>query len=215
MPSGEQTAAAWLNALPPDEARAELRACCASGRWVGAVVAGRPYGTWSEVTAAAEAQLKWLRWSDVLEALDAHPRIGRRAEGPCREAAWSRQEQSAAADGADEVRRALVAGNVEYEDRFGHVFLICATGKPMDVILAALRERLGNDPAAEQQIVRAELAAIVRLRLERLATAASAVPAATATAVAADAAGAAEPAGAAPAAPAAPTAPAAATGAGA
>ncbi len=163
-----------LNAWSADEARRALSACCASRRWTDAMVDGRPYGGWTELAAAASAGIKALGWSDVLEALDAHPRIGDRAAGESREAKWSRAEQSAAASADAAVLDAVARANVEYERRFGHVFLICASGRPAEQILAEARRRLGNDAAAEQQEVRGELAAIVLLRLERLAASAGA-----------------------------------------
>jgi 2-oxo-4-hydroxy-4-carboxy-5-ureidoimidazoline decarboxylase len=137
---------------------------------VAAIADGRPYGGWSELAAAATAGIKALRWSDVLEALDAHPRIGERAAGESREAAWSRAEQSAAATADAAVLGVLARVNAEYERRFGHVFLIRASGRSAEQILAEARRRLGNDAVAEQQEVRAELAGIVLLRLERLAS---------------------------------------------
>jgi 2-oxo-4-hydroxy-4-carboxy-5-ureidoimidazoline decarboxylase len=107
--------------------------------------------------------LAGLAWRDVEQALSAHPRIGERAAGAGREAAWSRQEQADAGD----IPEALREGNVAYERRFGHVFLICATGRTAAEMLAALHERLGNDAETERQTVRRELAAIVRLRLAK------------------------------------------------
>ena len=159
-----------LNAWSADEARRALTACCASRRWVATLADGRPYGSWTELAAAATAAIKALRWPDVLEALDAHPRIGDRAAGESQEAKWSRAEQSAAASADTAVLDALARANVEYERRFGHVFLICASGRPAEQILAEARRRLGNDAAAEQQEVRTELTGIVLLRLERLGT---------------------------------------------
>jgi 2-oxo-4-hydroxy-4-carboxy-5-ureidoimidazoline decarboxylase len=171
-----------LNAWTAEEAERALPACCASSRWVAAVAGGRPYGGWTELAAASSAAIKAIRWSDVLEALDAHPRIGDRAAGESREAEWSRAEQSAAASADAAVLGVLARVNAEYERRFGHVFLICASGRPAEQILAEARRRLGNDAAAEQQEVRAELAAIALLRLERLAeTATPATPATSAT----------------------------------
>ena len=157
-----------LNAWSAQEATRELTACCASRRWVAAIADGRPYCGWSELAAASTAGIKALRWSDVLEALDAHPRIGERAAGESREAKWSRAEQSAAASADAAVLGALARVNAEYERRFGHVFLICASGRSAEQILAEARRRLGNDAVAEQQEVRAELAGIALLRLERL-----------------------------------------------
>ena len=163
-----EAATSWFNALPPHAARNELFACCASKRWGERVETARPHGTWQELVTTALAELAALPWADVLEALDAHPRIGDRAAGAEREAVWSRQEQAGVTSAADDTRRALAVGNAEYERRFGHVFLICASGKSAGAMLAALRDRLDNNPAAEQDVVRAELAAITRLRLQRL-----------------------------------------------
>jgi 2-oxo-4-hydroxy-4-carboxy-5-ureidoimidazoline decarboxylase len=84
-----------------------------------------------------------------------------------RETSWSQQEQAAAAHAGADVQAALGAGNAEYEERFGHVFLICATGRSATEILSALHSRLGHDPAAEREVVRAELIQIVRLRLAK------------------------------------------------
>lgn len=175
-------AVAALNAWSVEQATQELSACCASRRWAAAVADGRPYGSWTELASAATAGIKALRWSDVLEALDAHPRIGDRAAGRSREAAWSRAEQSTAAGSAESVRQEVTRANEDYEQAFGHVFLIRAAGRSSEEILAEARRRLGNDAAAEQQEVRAELAQIVLLRLERLAEAAGAAAPADAAA---------------------------------
>lgn len=161
-------AVAALNAWSADEARQALAACCASRRWTDALADGRPYNGWTELAAASTSTIKALRWSDVLEALDAHPRIGDKAAGESQEARWSRAEQSAAASADAAVLGALARANVEYERRFGHVFLICASGRPAGQILAEARRRLGNDAVAERQEVRTELAGIALLRLERL-----------------------------------------------
>jgi len=146
-----------------------LRPSCASARWIERLVGGRPYGTLPGLVAASDAAIADLGWPDIEEALSAHPRIGDRPEpgaaGGGREAAWSRQEQAGARDVPAEVQAGLRAGNAAYEERFGHVFLICATGMSAASMLAALHERLGHDPAAEREVVRDELTKIVRLRL--------------------------------------------------
>lgn len=142
----------------------DLRACCASRTWIAAM-RGRDV---AELRAASAAALDGLDWADVEEALAAHPRIGDRVRGDDRESAWSRGEQSGMDAAAAGLRDALIAGNRAYEERFGHVFLICATGLSAAELLAALRERLGNDPETERAVVRAELARIVDLRLAKL-----------------------------------------------
>jgi 2-oxo-4-hydroxy-4-carboxy-5-ureidoimidazoline decarboxylase len=118
-----------------------------------------------EVRAAAVSALEALEWPDIEEALQAHPRIGERAQGQSRDASWSRGEQSGVGDGS---RAALLEGNRRYEERFGHVFLICATGLGADRMLGALEKRLGNEESVEREIVREELGKIVLLRLAKL-----------------------------------------------
>ncbi|MED7925537.1 2-oxo-4-hydroxy-4-carboxy-5-ureidoimidazoline decarboxylase [Nonomuraea sp. LP-02] len=159
------SALAAFNAAPAGQAEEELRACCASTAFAARVAAGRPYGDLAGLLAAAEAAAGALAWPDVLEALAAHPRIGERPAGAGREAAWSRQEQSGV---GDDLRAALAEGNRAYEARFGHVYLVCATGLGGAELLARLRERLGNDEERERAAVRGELAKITRLRLVKL-----------------------------------------------
>jgi 2-oxo-4-hydroxy-4-carboxy-5-ureidoimidazoline decarboxylase len=133
------------------------------------MLAAQPYADLAQAIAVSDATIGALDWGDVEEALAGHPRIGERLRTAGREAEWSRREQSAAATDDGELRAALTAGNVEYEQRFGHVFLIRATGRGATEILTALHGRLGNDEATERDVVRDELAGIVRLRLEKLA----------------------------------------------
>jgi hydroxyisourate hydrolase len=152
-----------FNRLPPADAETALLSCCAAPAFALAVAGGRPYPDRVALLAAADAALRALTWTDVAEALAAHPRIGERPAGADREAAWSRREQSGI-DAGDE----LVAANRAYEDRFGHVFLIFATGKDREQVLSAARARLGNDEQTERAVVAEELRRIALLRLERL-----------------------------------------------
>ncbi len=159
---------AAFNGLPAERLERDLLACCAAPVWGARIVAGRPYPDRAAIMAAADAASRGLSWADVLTGLSAHPRIGERAAGDSTEAAWSRREQSAAAGSADDATRAaLVAANQAYEERFGHVFLIFASGRSQAEILAAARERLGNDEAAERPVVAEQLRRIALLRLER------------------------------------------------
>ncbi|MEO3813883.1 2-oxo-4-hydroxy-4-carboxy-5-ureidoimidazoline decarboxylase [Sphaerisporangium sp. B11E5] len=159
---------AALNALPAPEARRELLACCASAAFADRVAAARPYASADDLADTAAATVRALTWPDVLEALAAHPRIGERKPGTDRESAWSRREQSGT-DGADaRVLAGLADGNAAYERRFGHVYLICATGLSAEEMLARLTARLGNDEETERAVVREELARITRLRVGKL-----------------------------------------------
>lgn len=157
-----------FNALPPEAVERQLRACCAAPRWVRELASGRPYGSRADLRTASESALGRLAWGDVLVALDAHPRIGERATGAGTEADWSRREQAGTARSEPGVRAALAEANREYETRFGHVFLIYATGRSDVEMLAAARSRLDNPVEVERRVVRDELARIVALRLERL-----------------------------------------------
>jgi 2-oxo-4-hydroxy-4-carboxy-5-ureidoimidazoline decarboxylase len=154
--------------LDPARAAAVLAPCCASRRWADAVVAGRPHGDLARLTVASDTAIGTLTWADLQEALAAHPRIGATLAGSGREAAWSAQEQRAAAAAGAAERDELAAASAAYEARFGHVFLIRASGRSAAEMLAALRDRLGHDPAAEREVVRAELRGIVALRLARV-----------------------------------------------
>jgi 2-oxo-4-hydroxy-4-carboxy-5-ureidoimidazoline decarboxylase len=158
-----------FNSLPAARLSDDLRACCAAPGWGAAIVAGRPFADRAGILAVADAAARELTWDEVLHAMAAHPRIGERAAGESPEATWSRREQSAAAQSADEPgRAALIEANRAYEERFGHVFLIFASGRSQPEILAAARERLANDEATERAIVTGELRRIALLRLERV-----------------------------------------------
>ena len=159
---------ARFNQLPPERAVEELRSCCASVPWATAVVAGRPYPDVAALTASAGDVLSALGWSEVSVALAAHPRIGQRPAGAGREATWSRREQAGTVQSPPELLAELAEANRAYEDHFGHVFLIFASGRTDIEMLAAARRRLRNDGETERAVVRGELAKIVTLRLERL-----------------------------------------------
>jgi allantoicase len=158
----------WLNSVPAAQAGQLLASCCASRAWVERMAAGRPYADLDALLEASDRAIRELGRDDLAEALSGHPRIGQRAAGASTEATWSRQEQASVADADAEVRAALVEGNRAYEQRFGHVFLVRASGRSARELLAALRQRLGNDPDTEWGVVAEELGEITRLRLERL-----------------------------------------------
>jgi len=157
-----------LNGLPDDRARAELLAVCSSPVWADQMLAGRPYDSVDAVMERADKALAELGEADLDAALAGHPRIGERAGADHDGKGWSRQEQSAVDGSAPDVRRALAEGNAAYERRFGQVYLVNATGKSADEMLAILNRRLGNDPVTERAVVRDELAKINRIRLTKL-----------------------------------------------
>jgi len=140
----------------------ELRNVCASSRWVETMAEARPFADWDEMIGAANRIWLALDEKDWLEAFAGHPRIGDRKPG------WSAQEQSGTRNAAEETMRAIAEGNRVYEERFGFVFLICATGKSADEMRAALESRLGHDRGTELRIAAEEQAKIMALRLEKM-----------------------------------------------
>ena len=132
--------------------------CCASRRFAGAMAAGRPYPSSAALITAVCTAFESLTWDDILEAMDGHPRIGDRVSGQ------SAAEQSGVGDAS---RHALADANSAYEARFGHVFLICATGLSGSQMLSALQERMENDPSSERAVATAELEKITVLRARK------------------------------------------------
>lgn len=160
-----------LDEAPADEARRLLTACCGSSRWVDRMMRRRPYGSREALDEVARDEWLALGPDDWREAFAHHPQIGDREALRTRFAATRRlseREQSGVADASDAVLDALAAGNRAYEDRFGFIFIICATGKSAGEMLARLRERLANDPAQELLIAAGEQAKITALRLAAL-----------------------------------------------
>jgi 2-oxo-4-hydroxy-4-carboxy-5-ureidoimidazoline decarboxylase len=149
---------ASFNAAVTEDAVAVMMSCCSSKRFAAAMAAGRPYASLATAEAAVTATFESLDWADVREAIAGHPRIGDRAEGQ------SAAEQSGVADSS---RAALADGNREYEERFGHVFLICAAGLSGEEMLTSLRERLDNDPDTERKVATTELRKITVLRVRK------------------------------------------------
>ena len=160
-----------LNGLPDGMAREELLACCSSARWAAEMASGRPFASADEIITCSEAAVAGLTQADLEQALAGHPRIGDRSRAGA--AAWSRQEQAGVEAADQAIVRALAEGNEAYERRFGHIYLVCATGRSGAELLALLRERLGNDTAGEWDVVRRELVKINRIRLRKLLEGAS------------------------------------------
>jgi 2-oxo-4-hydroxy-4-carboxy-5-ureidoimidazoline decarboxylase len=157
-----------FNAEPADRTVQALRACNAAPRFAAEVAAGRPYPDVDTLVTRAEEVVRGLPWDEVALALAAHPRIGERPEGSSPEAAASRREQSSMGGADAGTRAALVDGNRAYEERFGHVFLIRATGRSPEELLAELRRRLDGDEGTERAEVTEQLAQITALRVRGL-----------------------------------------------
>jgi OHCU decarboxylase len=176
------TALEALNALPAEEAEARFLSCCGSSEWARRMAASRPFSSVESLSVAADRTWRELPKEDWLEAFAAHPPIGVAGTGPSgglhpppnsvansdRFRAWARQEQSGTRDADPATLAELSRLNREYADRFGRVFLVCATGRSADEMLALGRQRLENDPETELAIAAEEQRKITRLRLEKL-----------------------------------------------
>ncbi len=171
-----------LNRLPLEQARAALERCRGARAWGEGMCAARPWRERAALLAAAERVADALEREGWLEAFAHHPRIGDRetlrakfaaapaggGEAPRSAAAWARAEQHGASAASEATLDALAEGNRAYERRFGYIFIVCATGKSADEMLAHLHARLANDPEIELANAVREQRAITRLRLEKL-----------------------------------------------
>lgn len=166
------SAASVIDAASEDEARALLLRCCGARRWAERVVLRRPFGSDAALFAAAEAAWAEATRDDVLEALSHHPRIGDSLDELRKKyastASWAAGEQAGAQSASEATLTALRDGNRAYEARYGHIFVVCATGKTASEMLALLHARMHHAPDEELKVAAAEQAKITRLRLERL-----------------------------------------------
>lgn len=162
---------AALNAMPAAEAERALLACCGSARWARAVVERRPFAGAPELLEAADACWWSLPSREWLEAFRHHPRIGSRSADAGQSAIerhWSAGEQAAASAASANASDALRRANAAYEQRFGYIFIVCASGRSAEEMLAILRDRMHNDPNTELRVAAEEQRRITHLRLHKL-----------------------------------------------
>lgn len=166
------TISAWNEA---DEATAleTMMACCGARRWAAGMIALRPIANVFQLSEAADRMWSTMGEADWLEAFACHPRIGEREPAwetvhtARQSAAWSRQEQSSAPGAAEQVLAQLAAGNLLYEERFGFRYIVCATRKGAEEMLAILNRRLASDRAAELREAAEQQRQIMQIRLGR------------------------------------------------
>jgi OHCU decarboxylase len=160
-----------VNSWSEAEARAAFLRCCGATRWAEQMAARRPFVGEAELLAAAGQVWQALAPEDWREAFAAHPRIGDLESLRTKfasTATWSAGEQAGVADAAEDTLLALAEGNRAYEAKFGHRFIVCATGKTAGEMLALLQRRLDNGSEEELRTAAAEQEKITRLRLQRL-----------------------------------------------
>jgi 2-oxo-4-hydroxy-4-carboxy-5-ureidoimidazoline decarboxylase len=153
-----------LNRLDRGHARAEFLRCCGSTRWAEAMTDARPFEHVGAMQARGEDIWRSLGPPDWLEAFAAHPKIGERRTV----SAWSAAEQAGMQSADDDVRARIERLNAEYEQRFGFIFIVCATGKAPAEMLAALERRIANQPENELPLAAEEQRKITALRLAKL-----------------------------------------------
>ena len=161
--------ALW-NGLSPELATAQILPCCGSSVWAAELSARRPLSDEASLLAASDEIWRGLDPGDWLEAFSKHPRIGERrapSAASSQSASWSAQEQKDVAAAAESVQQALAAANHTYEQRFGRVFIVCATGKSAEEMLNILQQRLQNDEATELHAAAEEQRKITNLRLKK------------------------------------------------
>ncbi|MET9896429.1 2-oxo-4-hydroxy-4-carboxy-5-ureidoimidazoline decarboxylase [Streptomyces sp. NPDC006465] len=155
---------ARFNALEERAAFAALHEACASEAWVERLLAARPCATADDLFAASDAAMAELTDADLAEAMAGHPPIGRPKPGD----PTSSREQRGMAGASEELKEEMLELNLAYQEKFGHVFLICATGRTGEQMRDAVKERIGNSAEREREIVRVELGKINRIRLGNL-----------------------------------------------
>ncbi|AZM56424.1 2-oxo-4-hydroxy-4-carboxy-5-ureidoimidazoline decarboxylase [Streptomyces sp. WAC 01529] len=164
MTSSTTLGLARFNASTEPVATAALHEACASSAWGSRLLAQRPYATVEDLFAASDAAMAELTADDLGEAMAGHPPIGRPKPGD----PTSSREQRGMAGASEELKAEMLELNLAYQEKFGHVFLICATGRTGEQMRDAVKERIGNSPEQEREIVRTELGKINRIRLTRL-----------------------------------------------
>jgi OHCU decarboxylase len=160
--------AAW-NAADEATAFNSMIACCGARRWATAMVAQRPFETEENLCASADQIWSTMGVPDWMEAFARHPRIGERkvTHATAKSKEWSKQEQSAAEGAAQEILARLAEGNALYEERFGFTYIICATGKSAEEMLAILERRQKNDRETELRKAAEQQRQITQIRLRK------------------------------------------------
>ena len=162
-----------LNLLQPEAAEGEFLKCCGSKKWTQQMSRHLPFRGERDLLETAE-QVWWsLDSEDWLEAFRSHPKIGEEkaaTQASADSLSWSRKEQKGVANAGPRALELLRELNRHYEEKFGFIYIVCATGKNSEELLQILQERLENEPETELRIAAEEQALITQLRLQKLLT---------------------------------------------
>jgi 2-oxo-4-hydroxy-4-carboxy-5-ureidoimidazoline decarboxylase len=160
-----------LNRLNEADATTAFTQCCTSTRWVERMVIDRPFESLAEMLEISDRIWEECDVDDYLESFEGHPRIGdveSLAKKYANTKTWAGGEQRGV-EGADRaILERLSKGNADYEEKFGHIFIVCATGKSAAEMLALLEARMPNDPKTEVMVAAEEQNKITRIRLKKL-----------------------------------------------
>jgi 2-oxo-4-hydroxy-4-carboxy-5-ureidoimidazoline decarboxylase len=160
---------AEFNALPAAQTETLLTDCCGSARWAASVASHRPYATVDALHKTADSTWWKLERADWLEAFSHHPQIGDKpASGSESARQWAAGEQSGARALSDDVKARLARANRAYFEKFGYIYIVYATGKSAEAMLAILNQRLQNDAPSEISIAAEQQRLITRIRLDKL-----------------------------------------------
>lgn len=160
-----------LNNASQAAAESVLLSCCGSQNWVKKMTEARPFADVASLLDQAEQIWQNLAPEDWLEAFSAHPKIGAKKTVPHQteqSAEWSKGEQSGTQNAADSVKVELEEANRLYENKFGFIFIVCATGKSAEEMLEICRQRLNNSDETEIKIAADEQRKITEIRLKKL-----------------------------------------------
>ncbi len=160
-----------INQAGTSEAELMFRDCCGSARWANLMTDARPFESEDELMNAAATIWNYLETADWLEAFAAHPKIGETKAAPrqeARSAEWSAGEQAGMSAADERLKQELAAANGTYYEKFGFIFIVCATGKSGEEMMGLCRTRLGNDRETELKIAAAEQQKITEIRLKKL-----------------------------------------------
>lgn len=160
-----------LNRLHEAGATAAFTQCCSAQRWVERMVIDRPFESLDEMLEISDRIWEECDVDDYMEAFAGHPRIGdveSLAKKYANTKGWAGNEQKGVEGAEASVIQRLADGNKSYEEKFGHIFIVCATGKSAAEMLALLEARMHNDPEHELQVAAGEQNKITRIRLKKL-----------------------------------------------
>jgi 2-oxo-4-hydroxy-4-carboxy-5-ureidoimidazoline decarboxylase len=157
------------NSLDPALAASEILPCCGSTAWAAELAARRPIVDEDHLLIQSDAVWFGLPEPAWQEAFDSHPRIGQQKAKAATETSltWSATEQSTAMSDDEEAKIALAEANRRYEEKFGRIFIVCASGKSSQEILAILESRMNNDAVTELHAAAEQQREITELRLQR------------------------------------------------